>query len=249
MTEQNGSVLSGDDLRIRAAEEAYLGGKLDAAAEMASGDILSPEVFSVRGILAFLDGRRAEALDLFETGLKRLRKEQRSRKVCYETFSGVFHPLLLLAGGEFKKASAYLSAGMEKSPYSSLYALFRFLADYRGKGSGSFFSVYSPKVLEKQGYSPSFLFFAALCVTWSAPERLDEYRPLFEKALDGLREKGKTHLLATELGEILGLPVENPVARNLPLHGILPRRENWMLALSALSALGETGGGEEKRAR
>jgi len=249
VTEQNGRVLSGDDLRIRAAEEAYLGGKLDAAAEMASGDILSPEVFSVRGILAFLDGRRAEALDLFETGLKRLRKEQRSRKVCYETFSGVFHPLLLLAGGEFKKASAYLSAGMEKSPYSSLYALFRFLADYRGKGSGSFFSVYSPKVLEKQGYSPSFLFFAALCVTWSAPERLDEYRPLFEKALDRLREMGKTHLLATELGEILGLPVENPVARDLPLHGILPRRENWMLALSALSALGETGETEKKRAR
>ncbi len=257
MTEQNGSVLSGDDLRIRAAEEAYLGGKLDAAAEMASGDILSPEVFSVRGILAFLDGRRAEALDLFETGLKRLRKEQRSRKVCYETFSGVFHPLLLLAGGEFKKASAYLSAGMEKSPYSSLYALFRFLADYRGKGSGSFFSVYSPKVLEKQGYSPSFLFFAALCVTWSAPERLDEYRPLFEKALACLRRKGdnepkpglKGKTTEAARREILGLPVENPVARNLPLHGILPRRENWMLALSALSALGETGGGEEKRAR
>ncbi len=250
MTGLNRQTPSGDEARIRAAETAFLGGKLEQAAEMASGDILSPEVFSVRGILAFLGGRRSEALDLYEQGLKRLRKEHRSRKVCYGGLSGVFHPLLLLAEGEFKKASAHLSAGMEKSSFAPLYSLFRFLAEYRaGRGSGSFFSVYSPKVLEKQDYPPCFFFFAALCITWSAPEKLDDYRPLFEKALDMLLDDGGLHLLATELGEILGRPVENPVPRPLPLHGILPRRENWMLALSALSAIGEAGDGGVKRAR
>ena len=57
MTEQNRQSLAGDERRIRAAEAAYLDGQLDRAAEMASGDILSPEVFSVRGVLAFLGGR------------------------------------------------------------------------------------------------------------------------------------------------------------------------------------------------
>ncbi len=247
MTEQNGSVLSGDDLRIRAAEEAYLGGKLDAAAEMASGDILSPEVFSVRGILAFLDGRRAEALDLFETGLKRLRKEQRSRKVCYETFSGVFHPCFSLPEGVQKGLGLSFGRNGEE-PLLLSVALFRFLADYRGKGSGSFFSVYSPKVLEKQGYSPSFLFLRPSASPGVPPKGWTSTGLFSKRPWTAFAKRAKRTSWPRSSEKFLDSRwktrrQESPPPRNSS------RRENWMLALSALSALGETGGGEEKRAR
>ncbi len=104
------------------AETLLLGGDFSAAASLAS-EYSEARFYSLRGILAWLDEEEeGRALELYEEGLKRLRKEEGARKVTFNTFSGLFHPLLLLAREQHKKAAAVLSTGIEKSRFASVYS-------------------------------------------------------------------------------------------------------------------------------
>ncbi|GAB1485368.1 hypothetical protein MASR2M79_04150 [Aminivibrio sp.] len=173
------------------AETLLLGGDFSAAASLAS-EYSEARFYALRGILAWLDGEEeGRALELYDEGLKRLRKEEGARKVTFNTFSGLFHPLLLLAREQHKKAAAVLSTGIEKSRFASVYTLFRLVADFcAGRGSDRLFSIYTPDLCENPSWPKWFAVFVALAVYWTDADRLEEYRPYLLKTLKSLEENG-----------------------------------------------------------
>jgi len=250
----SGSSLHNDEALVREAEILLLRGEFSAATQTiehaGSGDS-----YAVRALLAILDGRRKDALVLFEEGLKRLRKELGVRKVYFRCFSAFFLPPLLISFGDLKKAATCAELGRQLSSFDKTYELMLCLADYHsGKGSDKFFSLFSPARCVKEKNKQGLLVLLALYLSWSSPEALidPEYRSLFLNALDELRESGDTFLLyRVELAEMLSLPPEKQIpGRKLPLRDLIPRKEEWMVALGALTTLGKgTGGAKKKRER
>lgn len=221
------------------AETLLLGGNFSAAASLAS-EHSEARFFGLRALLAWLEGEEENrALELYEEGLKRLRKEEGARKVAFNTFSGLFYPLMLLSRDEHKKTGALLSAGIEKSRMAQVYTLFRLVADFcAGKGSERLFSIYTPDLCENPSWPEWFAVFIALAVYWTDSERLEEYRPALLKTLELLETEGKLNLLAAELADLLEVTPARPVPRQRSLASLLPRKEEWMHALSALGELG-----------
>ncbi len=247
----SGSSLSPDARIIEDSEDLILSGQFEMAARSVERTAC-PESYSVRAMLALLDGRRKEALDLYEEGLKKLRKTRGTRKIYYNCLSALFHAPLLLASGDVKKAAAAVGLGEEKTDYDKIYELFGHLVNfYSGKGNDRLFSAYPPASCQRENSHPNFLFFLALVIFWSVPERIAEYRLHLEKALSSHRESGKKGLFANELAEMLAFPPERPfIERKLTLHDIIPRREEWMVTLGALATLGKgTGGAQKKRTK
>ena len=232
------------------AETLLLGGDFSAAASLAS-EYSEARFYALRGILAWLDGEEeGRALELYDEGLKRLRKEEGARKVTFNTFSGLFHPLLLLAREQHKKATAVLSTGIEKSRFASVYTLFRLVADFcAGRGSDRLFSIYTPDLCENPSWPKWFAVFVALAVYWTDADRLEEYRPCLLKTLKSLEENGGVPLLAAELADLLEVTPARPVPRRRSLASLLPRKEEWMHALSALDELGRGAKTSEKKRR
>ncbi|NLB82758.1 MAG: hypothetical protein GX791_00770, partial [Synergistaceae bacterium] len=232
------------------AESLLLGGELSEAAALAS-EFTEARFFALRAVLAWLEGEEeGRALELYEEGLKRLRKEEGARKVTFDSFCGLFHPLLLLSREQHKKAATVLSTGIEKSRLASVYTLFRLVADFcAGKGSERLFSIYTPEMCVDPAWPEWFAVFIALAVYWTDSERLEEYRPALLKTLELLETEGKLNLLAAELADLLEVTPARPVPRQRSLASLLPRKEEWMHALSALGELGRGAKTSEKKRR
>ncbi len=181
--------------------------------------------------------------------MKRLRKEEGSRKTAFSTFSGLFYPLLLLSREQHKKASALIGAGIEKSRLAPVYTIFRLVADFcAGRGSDRLFAIYTPDLCENPSWPKWYAVFVALAVYWTDADRLGEYRPCLLKTLKSLEENGGLPLLAAELADLLKVTPSRPVPRRRSLASLLPRKEEWMHALSALAELGrETKPSDKKR--
>lgn len=240
-----------DEALVREAELLILSGDLSAAVQTIE-HAESGDSFAVRALLAILDDRRKDALALFEEGLKRRRKEHGARKVYFRCFSALFHSPLLLSFGDMKKAAACAELGKQLSMFNTAYEMMLCVADYHsGKGNDGFSALFPPARFAKEKNKQGLLVLLALSLSWSSPEMLidPEYRSLFLKTLDELRNGGGAFLLyCVELAEMLSLPPETEIpGRKLPLRNLIPRKEEWMVALGALTTLGKGSGGAKKK--
>ncbi len=108
-----------------------LGGRLSEAKRIIS-EIEGPDFsFGLMGCVRFLEGKNDEAVELFETDLKELRRRFGKRNIYFTGFVGVIHLLALLKSGDrelLKKADQLISwafspkgdPGFNMSTYRSL---------------------------------------------------------------------------------------------------------------------------------
>lgn len=239
----------------REAENALFSGNLAGAVEkiLERGDASNPECMAVLALIAILDGRRDDALKIYEDGLKALRKREGRRKVSFGTLCGAFYPILLIAAGELKKAYDAISAGEDLSPVPRVYAILRYVADRRsGKTAMPVTRFLRPEECERPTKNFLTYYFYALCIIWTEPEKLEEYKSGLLIALEFLDENPAFTLFSRELGEILGAPVKSRMAARAPLNGLLDVREGWKTTLAALDSLiresGKKGSGEKRLA-
>ncbi len=170
------------------------------------------------GAVAFMEGRNAEALILFEKELKELRRRFGKRSQYYSSIVGVFHILALLKEGgpdHLKKAEQYLTSSAARSYLdSTLPTVFESLLSmvYMRSHDEAKARDVIPHPLEP--VPPWSLFFSSLAFYYLQGSLAQDWIDRLSKLFIQARDVGQTWL-AVECAELLCRVEENtPIRRN-----------------------------------
>ncbi|MDR1048370.1 MAG: DEAD/DEAH box helicase [Synergistaceae bacterium] len=229
------------------SEFVVLAGRAEEAArEMEKTDFV--EKYGILAMNALINGSHDRALSLYETGLKLIRKVKSKRKVSYSSWTGIFYPILLLAGNApLQKVEDYLEGAREShfwrmSPAS--FDLLRFFFPSNPKRD-EFFRAGNTFANKPERYVDAFFFL--LYAYWLDADKAREFETLAEAVYRGLESLGMD-FLAAELAAIIrelwpGIKDLRFPAPPYPLKDLLSRQLEWERSLSALSGIGVKGGG------
>ncbi|MDR1376221.1 MAG: hypothetical protein LBJ22_01820, partial [Synergistaceae bacterium] len=228
------------------AEFAALSGRVEEAArEIEKTDF--HEKYSVAALNALVRGEQDRALSLYEEGLKRMRKSEGKRKVGYNSWTGIFYPILLLGSNvPLKKTEDYLEgvrthSGWRMSPASLDLLRFLFPSNLKTDEffrNGSTFANKPERCVEA--------FFFLLFAYWLDTDKARGFKTLAEAAYLQLESLGM-NFLAAELDSLIRELWPTEKERKLPapaypLKDLLTRQLEWERSLSALSGIGVKGG-------
>ncbi|GHS96581.1 SWF/SNF family helicase [Synergistales bacterium] len=221
------------------AEYAMIEGRFEEVVERSRRLEGDPEILAYAATAALFRGERAKAFDLYESGLKSLRKLRHKRKTAFFSWCGVFYPILLMASGaESKKVEEYIEgavdvhSGLTHKAFSLLHTFYAHIPAER----------YFIKEAEFSGESvnPIDAFFFILYGYWLGDESFKLLEPLTRKIYRRLLDLGFTFLAenlrdirnSVWLGKEDAPPLENSIKN------IMRRQSDWERVLAALSEIG-----------
>lgn len=237
-----------DLVRYYLAEQALLrGDSVQAGAYLNAFSPGHPTDYAetLRGWVAFLQGADEVAITHYETALKLLRKRTGKRKIFFDSLSGVFYILALLAVGTpgcLRQALLAMAPVFDKRTcpaYPSLYrVLVRVVEVQQGQTQAP-----TPPDLSRTS-PPIDLFFQLLASYWlkiGEPQRL---RGPITLLLEQARQAGYRWFVA-ELDELSRQVGGGPALGTSPpgerrLTGLFRRKEPWEHALDALLDLSQS---------
>ncbi len=232
-----------DSLTFLWAEYALLQGRVDEVME-AVGSTSDPEEASIVAACLLLRGDREGALATYEEGLKLLKKATGRRKIAFESWTGIFYPILLFAtSAPGKKILDYLKsyAGWGVIDMSPALETVRMLVDPEAHDEGLF-----TQETEYAGSARACLsaFFLLLCAYWRDAEKARKYLSLADATHRRLSDLG-ANLLAPELAALIRELAPQSAKRfedipppAHPLKDLIVRQTNWQRSLTALSEIG-----------
>ncbi|ELS03363.1 DNA/RNA helicase, superfamily II, SNF2 family [Xenococcus sp. PCC 7305] len=242
-----------DNLRLLLTEQFILRDDLESAksclAKMNAKSQASADVFW--GWLAFLDGDYPQAIALYSSSLKSLKKAVgKRRNVFFESIAGIFFVLALFHEGSpanLKEASGY--ADIMARSNSWLSYLYTWLQKILLIQQGDM----SQKDWINNGYIASYqehhslqTFFAALCLYWVDQAQARKRTPRLLKSLCDQAEATGYYWLSAESAELLarlktkGNQVEAIFSKTdevPPLVELIKPQQPWELSLKALANL------------
>ena len=243
------------------AEYAALMGRADEAAR-AMEKLDSLEKYSIKAMVAMLNGKNDTAISLYEDGLKLLRKAEGKRKIGYLSWTGIFYPILLIAKNAESPDSVPTKKIEDYLDSVSSYAvnrvtdvspnLLRFLLSSTLK-SDEFWQYESIFTQGRGSYPSSFLYL--LCAYWLNAQKAAGMRNLALITYRRLTEM-KLSFLASELAVIIRelWPDDAKICEGAPLpmypvKDLIRRQSEWERSLGALSGIGLKVTGASKGAK
>ncbi len=236
-------------MRFRFAERLFMHGRAEEARAELSGQE-DPDAYALRAFIAFTErGDEAEAIAIYEAGLKVIRGLTGKRSAAFVSWPSILYPVLLFKAGEGrKKVAAYIRKAYEWSegyPEVILSLLWKALSFGREGIDEYENSLLDTPYIEdpRHDWSP-ISFFALLFSHWTLP--VEEDRALAETAgtVAGLLGDLGLDYFRRELLEIYGGKGERPGLPH-PLGALLGRKDEWERSLSELQGIG----GSPERAR
>ncbi|MDR3254294.1 MAG: DEAD/DEAH box helicase [Synergistaceae bacterium] len=199
---------------------------------------------AIRATIAVARGDPDGAYELFESGIKRIRKETGKRKVAFHTWCGVLYPILMVrSGAQAKKIIDYVNAAVDFNPNTEAALLMAKSLTAQGTERQKIFSQETINFVKNREIVYDTFFFA-LFAYWIDQAKARKHIALFAKTCANLNEMGMT-FLASELASIIRelSPKETSSFSALPepafpLKNLLCHQNDWELSLSALSNLG-----------
>ncbi|GHV35502.1 SWF/SNF family helicase [Synergistales bacterium] len=225
------------------AEYATLEGRFEEVADRSGRYTGDPELLSYIAASALFRGEPAQALSLYENGLKSLRRERHKRKTAFYSWTGVFYPILLMSSGaDSKKMEEYLEGAnglhsdIVQRALSLLYIFYAHVPSER-------YFIKEAEFLAPNS-NPVDAFFFILYGYWLGGGSLALLEPLSLKIYERLSSLGFT-FLAANLEDIRNsvwpkTAKQDSVPLQYPIKDLVRRQSDWERVLSALSEIGRT---------
>jgi superfamily II DNA or RNA helicase len=237
------------DLVDNFALELLLRGRLHEA-EQVAGEMASSTQMGILACGSLFRGHYHVAVERFESGLIKLRKETGKRKSFFDDLTGPLYILALIASGDTEfllDASEYCSFVTAKKewPHQDVYRTLQLVIRERNGEHGI------TELLESQysrlSGSAFYKLFLALALYWLASKQAETVARQLHELAQQLRESGD-HWLADELiltATASGVEhaADREVQERYEIKGLLPlwqclrRTESWDNALTALLRL------------
>ncbi len=225
-------------MRFRFAERLFMHGRTEEAQAALEGQE-DPDAYSLRAFMAFVrNGDEAEATELYEAGLKALRKLTGKRSVAFLSWSSFLYPVLLFkAGVEKKRIAAYVKLAFEwaQNDFRPIAASLWEGLSLGGEEDAS--ALLSRPCIENPSHARSlFSFFCLLFLHWFLPDSDDGLTDEARTVIVLLDDLG-LHYFKRELLEIYGEESERPGLAH-PLGALLGEADGWERSLSELQGIG-----------
>lgn len=224
------------------AELFAMRGYPDKTREFAN-QLTSPQRYALLAFCELCNGMRTNALELYEEGLKAIRKATKKRKVAYQSWTGHFYPLLLLNTPDSeKKLKDYIDTALYKQGADSMAALsmMRFLYDPSSKKEDFLSLNLSIKEREERSI---VTFFYLLYAFWLDTPPHNELLPLLLVVCDHFTAIG-LNFFASELVVLIhaispdaAQKHSNLISPSHPIRDLLTRQTDWERSLSALTGI------------
>jgi superfamily II DNA or RNA helicase len=231
-------------------KELFLRGMIDEA-EQAAADGSTPTALAVLGCCSLRRGSCLAAVELFEAGLGRLRKESGKRKTFFDDFTGPLFILALLGSGtpqHLDRAAEYCSfvTGKKEWPHQQIYEVLRLVNRDRCGEAGIGQRLESIAAF-RGPFLPLEALFVSMALHWCHSGKATSAAAALPP--DALRTRAAGyHWLADELeltaaacgvkgADAADLQSRYQAEQLVPLHRVVQKIEPWQSALDALLRL------------
>ncbi|MDR1856677.1 MAG: DEAD/DEAH box helicase [Desulfovibrio sp.] len=215
----------------------------------------TPESWAALGVVAAMRGDNATALELFEDGLKRLRKVSGKKKVCFTSWYSVLYPLLLLhfdPTGNAGKVRNYVTATItsERRHFTNtIFMMMDAFTDPNGQRD-DVLSLPFVQDFEAKNRPPAVLLCFFLLGTWADPKGMAPHVGMGVDACLWARRLG-LHLIAREMASVLrqldpeaAKPLADIPEPDHPFRNLLRYKPAWESSLENLVMLTAGKGGD-----
>ncbi len=191
-------------VRYGLAQYLVLQGKLSEAEQLLRDGNMLAGTEATRAWLSFLRGEDDRAIALYESALKKLKKETNKRKVYFMAVYGLYFPLLLIARrdpAQLRQSLEYIGYTERREDYVEIHDILLYLKHYQVVAYGGRVQPLPPGLPrgEQRTMKDFFRVLISYLLSPSAAQSAGE-------ALKAFRDQAKSHefhLIAAELSELL----------------------------------------------